>query len=101
MSTSERPLVLTRSATHQQQRLSTELAITTSSGSLPSSTHAITVTTKSTSVTFQKPFSNFIDIIVAAFTHKFMPVLLSLPTEATSDLIKMNLCSRSASLLFQ
>ncbi|VIO88881.1 Uncharacterized protein BM_BM2363 [Brugia malayi] len=79
MSTSERPLVLTRSATHQQQRLSTELAITTSSGSLPSSTHAITVTTKSTSVTFQKPFSNFIDIIVAAFTALLLAWRLLLP----------------------
>ncbi|EJW84355.1 hypothetical protein WUBG_04735 [Wuchereria bancrofti] len=129
MSTSERPLVLTRSTTHRQQRLSTELAIRTSSGicsaslkytktwprnfllnftfemtilksklsisskkqffaridfyiessgPLPSSTHATTATTKSDSVTFQKPFSNFIDIIVATFTDIFLPALVKL-----------------------
>ncbi|VBB32676.1 unnamed protein product [Acanthocheilonema viteae] len=66
MSTSERPLVPTkRTAIHRQQPLSsvTELPVTTnsssSSGSLSSSTHPTTI---------QKPLSNFIDVIVAAFT---------------------------------
>ncbi|EFO16990.1 hypothetical protein LOAG_11513 [Loa loa] len=74
MSTSEGLLVLTGNITHRQQRISssTELAITTnlssSSEPLPSSTPATTVTTRPDPVTFQKPFGNFIDVIVAAFT---------------------------------
>ncbi|OZC10135.1 hypothetical protein X798_02725 [Onchocerca flexuosa] len=80
MSTSEEPLELTASICHRQQRrqqqLSSakELAITTTSsisnsGLLSSSsTPATTTTTRSDTITFQKPFNNFIDVIVAVFT---------------------------------
>uniref|UniRef100_A0A8R1XUM1 Uncharacterized protein n=1 Tax=Onchocerca volvulus TaxID=6282 RepID=A0A8R1XUM1_ONCVO len=79
MSTSEKPLELTTSICHPQQRRqqqpssAKELAITTSSISnsgslLSSSTPATTITTRPDPVTFQKPFNNFIDAIVAVFT---------------------------------
>ncbi|VDK75455.1 unnamed protein product [Litomosoides sigmodontis] len=64
MSTSERPLVLTSSPQRQQLPSVTELPLTANStsdsGPLSSSAHTTAA---------QKPFSNFIDVIVAAFTQ--------------------------------
>uniref|UniRef100_A0A915PPE9 Uncharacterized protein n=1 Tax=Setaria digitata TaxID=48799 RepID=A0A915PPE9_9BILA len=78
MSTSDRPLMLTRSITYQQKQSSStaKLSITTNSnptsGLLPLSSSspisAAIVTTGSDRVKFQKPIRKFIDAIVAAFT---------------------------------
>ncbi|CAG9534365.1 unnamed protein product [Cercopithifilaria johnstoni] len=61
MSTSKRPLVLTSSIIQRQQRFSsiTELPITTNSSSNSEQLSSSTV---------QKPFKNFIAVILAAFT---------------------------------